>query len=161
MTAFTYSEDIRKTVWNFKYRGQIHLARFFARQMAYAWNHHSGYAKPDVIVPVPIHWTRRLSRGYNQSDILAGWLSKLLGLPMMTALKRIRSTGHQAEKNARQRHMNIRGAFAVVRPEDIQGREILLLDDVLTTGSTLNEAATTLKKSGAADISVITIARDL
>lgn len=161
VTAFNYEGCIQEAVWNFKYRGQLYLGRFFARQMANAWREHNEYAEPDAIMPVPLHWRRRLSRGYNQTKILAGLLADILGIPVLDGMRRIRPTGHQAAYDSRQRHVNLRGAFSVKCPDDVRGRDILLLDDVLTTGCTLNEAATVLKAAGAADVSVITIARDL
>ncbi len=112
----------------------------------------------DAIVPMPIHWTRRLSRGFNQSELLARELSRHTGLPVLTALQRTRRTRKQSDLTGAQRRRNVKGSFSASR-NHVQGRRVLLVDDVLTTGSTVNEAAAELKRKGALRVAVLTVAR--
>lgn len=159
VTAFNYEGEIRNAIHRFKYSGQTYLAKFFGHQMAQAWLRHHELAEPEIIVPVPLHWRRRLARGYNQSTLVCNNLSKELGLPVVPGLKRKRSTGHQARKGSAQRHENLHRAF-IADKMLVKGKEILLVDDVLTTGSTLAECTKALLEAGATDVSVLTIARD-
>jgi ComF family protein len=106
-----------------------------------------------AIVPVPLHWRRRLARGYNQSVALAWGLSKELGLPRrLWWLWRIRATQSQRTLGPTERHANVRGAFRARRASSasLRGQHVLLVDDVMTTGATASEAALALKSSGSA-----------
>jgi ComF family protein len=109
----------------------------------------------DVVVPVPLHPLRQLSRGFNQ----AAELARFLRLPIATALRRTRNTGSQADLPAASRHANVRGAFAVTRRDDIRGRCVVLVDDVSTTGATLEACARTLLEAGAQEVRAIIAAR--
>jgi ComF family protein len=114
----------------------------------------------DVVVPVPLHWLRRLERGYNQAAMLARPLAKQLRVPFSTRrLRRIRYTSHQTGQSATSRQENLRGAFASWPAHRIRGLRILLVDDVMTTGSTCSEAARALKKAGAARVVAAVLAR--
>ena len=113
----------------------------------------------DLVIPVPLHWRRRLSRGYNQSAALARVLAGRLGLPCRPGwLRRTRFTPNQSQQPASERRDNVRGVFAARPRPDLRGRTILLVDDVLTTGSTASEAARALKSAGAAKIWVAVLA---
>ncbi|NLZ64327.1 MAG: ComF family protein [Lentisphaerae bacterium] len=160
VTALPYRDSVRAAVQRYKYGGQTYLARFFAAQMAVAWHRSSWPVKPQIIVPIPLHWTRLLQRHYNQSELLAQGLAALLRLPCSNALQRVRRTPRQAGSSKEARKENLRQAFALARPALVQGRSVLLVDDVFTTGSTLGEASRQLLAAGAAEVSVITIARD-
>ena len=116
----------------------------------------------DIIVPVPLHWTRRFHRMYNQASILGHKLGQIRNIPCATGiLKRIRATESQGHKHRKEREANVRKAFIVVKPDRVKGKTILLIDDVMTTGATLNECARILKKSGAKEVKVITLYRVL
>ena len=132
---------------------------FLAKSLADAWRTYGGDEPLDGIVPVPLHWFRHLMRGYNQTEILADQLSRRLGIPKLLCLKRIRWTRQQARMNREERRRNIRHAFTC-RKSPV-GLRLLLLDDVFTTGSTLEAATMALLDGGAAAVSVLTIARDL
>jgi ComF family protein len=113
----------------------------------------------DTLVPVPIHWTRRLRRGFNQSELLGERLAEELGLPMVRPVRRIRATGHQLGLSGAARRSNLRGAFAIAPGEQVMGRRFALVDDVCTTGTTLVECADVLRASGAAAVFAITVSR--
>lgn len=120
------------------------------------------YANEDVggIVPVPLHWRRFWSRGFNQSYELARRLSKHSGLPIFDVLRRSRHTAVQASLTRRARMRNCRGAFVLRKSGfDAGGRSLLLVDDVFTTGSTVNACARELRRAGAGKIFVLTVAR--
>jgi ComF family protein len=112
----------------------------------------------DVVVPVPLHWRRRWARGYNQSEALARAIADRLGLPCRPRwLRRLRHTPFQTQQAPTDRRDNVRGAFAA-RPW-LAGRSVLLVDDVLTTGSTCSEAARALRAVGVAHVAVAVLAR--
>jgi ComF family protein len=114
----------------------------------------------DCVVPVPLHWLRRWRRGYNQSSSLALGLSSRLGLPLQKWwLKRIRNTPSQKALSRTARQENVRGAFQVRSSAACKGRSILLVDDVVTTGATVHEAARVLRAAGAGRVVVAALAR--
>ena len=110
----------------------------------------------DAVVPVPLHWTRKWSRGFNQSLILAKAVSKTLGIPVLSALRRTKRTKDQTKLSREARLANVRGAFRAVCK--VKGRKVLLLDDVTTTGATLEECRRVLTQAGAAEISAAVVA---
>jgi ComF family protein len=113
-----------------------------------------------VAVPVPLHWRRRWQRGYNQSEALAHGLAGRLGLPCRTRwLRRLRNTPSQTAQTPAQRRDNVRGAFSVPRGTRLAGERVLLVDDVLTTGSTCAEAARALRSAGASWVVVAALSR--
>lgn len=114
----------------------------------------------DAIVPVPLHPARVTERGFNQAELLAVPCATLWGVPLRTrALARVRPTRPQTELDAAARRANVAGAFEVTRPEDVTGRRLLLVDDVLTTGATVGAAARALKAAGAETVGVLVLAR--
>ncbi len=161
VSAFPFAGQLREAVHAFKYQRQTSLAPFLAGAMADAWRRYGSPASPpDLIVPVPLHWLREISRGYNQAGLLAGCLGRELRRPAVNALRRRRRTSQQARLHFEQRLKNISGAFMVKKPSIIAGRSLLLVDDVFTTGATLSAATTALLDAGAAAVYVITAARD-
>jgi len=110
----------------------------------------------DAIVPVPLHWLRQWKRGFNQSELLARALARRTGLPVLKALKRGRSTLTQAGLSNHARRQNVCRAF---RARPVDGKRILLIDDVMTTGSTAAACALALKKAGARRVALLTVAR--
>lgn len=120
------------------------------------------FQRLDVIVPVPLHKRRLRSRGFNQALLLAELLAHEWRLPLeRRALRRVRWTEPQITLTAAERRENVRGAFAVADNVAVAGKCVLLVDDVLTTGSTVEECARTLKRSGAVGVAVVTVARAL
>jgi ComF family protein len=108
---------------------------------------------------MPLHWWKRLQRGFNQSELLARDLSRRTGVPVLQAVRRRRKTAAQAGLTHAQRRKNVHGAFAVPRPDRVKGLSLLLVDDVLTTGSTVNACAKALKQAGAGRVCVLTLSR--
>src|SRR5690606_34711792 len=110
-------------------------------------------ARPvDFLVPVPLHPAREREREFNQAKVLADLLSELSGIPALNALSRVRYTTTQTRLDRRERMENLRGAFELRQTCPVQSRHLLLVDDVLTTGSTLDECARVLRAAGAASV---------
>jgi len=117
-------------------------------------------AKIDMVVPIPLHWRRRWTRGYNQSASLGREIAASLALGFAPRLLvRVRHTPQQVQPSASARKDNVRGAFRVKRNARLGGITVLLVDDVLTTGSTAGEAARTLREAGAKKVIVAVLAR--
>jgi ComF family protein len=115
----------------------------------------------DALVPVPLHSRRERKRGYNQARLLARVAGRSAGVPVEEVLLRIRPTDQQVGLDAQSRRANVRGAFATGDGAEIAGRRFVLVDDVLTTGSTLGSCAETLVAGGAAWVGAVTLAREL
>lgn len=115
----------------------------------------------DALTPVPLHWRRQWQRGFNQSEVLASALSLRTGIPMIPALRRVRSTAAQAGLSNAGRRRNVAAAFAgrASARAMLAGKRILLIDDVMTTGSTATACALALKRAGAARVALLTVAR--
>ncbi|MBV8820534.1 MAG: ComF family protein [Acidobacteriaceae bacterium] len=112
----------------------------------------------DAVVPMPMHWRKRWSRGFNQAELLAAEVSRLSGIPVRRAVKRSRVGTVQAGLTNAKRRENVAGAFAPTRRR-VDGLRVLLVDDVMTTGETAKACAKALKRAGAAYVSVLTVAR--
>lgn len=157
-----YGKIPRKIVEEIKFNSRRELARWIGIQIARAASD-AGFSIADgLIVPVPLHPNRLKERGYNQSEMLARGLAEGLGeqahVKVFTGLARVVDTPHQIGKDREERIANVRNAFAVDDSEKISGRKIYLVDDVLTTGSTLRACAKALKEAGAAEVHPITCA---
>jgi len=114
----------------------------------------------DGVIPVPLHWRRRWQRGYNQAAAIATELATGLSATVfMRELRRVRYTPQQLQPSAAARRENVRGAFRVHRGSKLNGKRILLVDDVMTTGSTASEAARVLRQAGAREVIVAILAR--
>ena len=113
----------------------------------------------DALVPVPLHAVRMREREFNQAALIAGHLSRHAGIPVSDVLKRVRATGTQTRLDRRHRMQNLRNAFTLVKNADVKDKSLLLVDDVLTTGSTLDACASVLLEHGAASVCALTVAR--
>jgi len=117
-------------------------------------------AKADVVVPVPMHWLRKIVRGVNDAEVLAEAVSAHLKIPFSTRLLSCRrSTRKQGTLLPTERRRNVRSAFGMQRRAKIEGRHILVIDDVMTTGATANELAKVLLRAGASRVSIAVVAR--
>lgn len=159
VSAMDYHGVAGDLIRAYKFGRQTALAEFFAVRMAEAWRLYGAPARPQVLVPVPLHWLRKIQRGFNQTELLCRRLSPKLGIPVCNALKRCRRTAHQARLDARGRLKNLRQAFQVTEMAAVSGKSVLLVDDVFTTGATLTACAEALYAAGAAEVSVLTVAR--
>jgi ComF family protein len=113
----------------------------------------------DLIVPVPLHWRRQWKRGFNQSELLARGLSRSTGIPVSRALRRVKAGAAQAGLSNSARRRNVSQAFRCGAGEALRGKRVLLLDDVMTTGSTATACARALKGAGVARVALLTLAR--
>ena len=158
--AFLYEGPIRDLIHSFKYNQRTHLRHPLAFLTLETAREVVTDLAPQLIVPVPLHRSRIRQRGFNQAVLLGRTLSLQLNLPLLPGtLIRTRSTEPQINLSATERRVNVKGAFTVNKPDQIAGKRILLLDDVMTTGSTMNECARELKNAGAAMVIAATIAR--
>jgi ComF family protein len=152
LAPFHYAAPLDHLVHQFKFRHRMDHARLLGSLMAHYVADHMEHA-PDVIVPVPLHVSRLKERGYNQALELARPLSRRLGIPLDYGVcRRERATQTQADLDAAGRRSNIRGAFAVAGP--IDRTRVAVVDDVITTGSTVGELTKTLLRAGAARVEV-------
>ncbi|MEM8919959.1 MAG: ComF family protein [Pseudomonadota bacterium] len=156
--ALAYSDVSRDLILPLKYAGRRDGLALMA-----SWTVNAGKELCDdaeLIVPIPLHYTRLARRGFNQAGWLAAAISRQTGVPLsVDALKRVRATPTQAGKSARGRRRNVAGAFSVRRPKRVKDRRILLVDDVFTTGATVEACAKVLRRAGAVSVDVVTVAR--
>src|SRR5262245_15479471 len=151
---------VRDVIHEFKYNRQIHLRHLVARWLRAALDDERLRSRRfDVIVPVPLHPARQRERGFNQASLLAELFSAQTSVPCKPLLKRIRYTTTQTALDRSERMENLHNAFRLRQNVDVRGLRVLLIDDVLTTGSTLSECARVLKRSGAISVHAATAAR--
>jgi ComF family protein len=158
-TLYPYRPPLRDAICLFKYQGKVSLAAPLAALM-------TGRLPPldsiDVIMPVPLHMERLRQREFNQSLLLAHYIGRRLALPVAyTNLIRAAPTPAQTTLSRKSRLKNLRRAFVVRRPDAIAQQRILLIDDVFTTGTTVNECAKALRRAGSADVFAVTLCRTL
>lgn len=153
---FIHQGIIRHLIASLKFNRQYKNARLLGTLLA---NHLEKTAEmPEIIIPVPLHKQRYQQRGFNQSMEIAKTLSKQLNIPIDTkSCIRHRNTPHQIDLPAKQRHKNIKNAFKIDKP--IMAQHVAIFDDVMTTGSTVNELAKLLKKAGVSRVDVWVCAR--
>ena len=157
-SALEYDDFSKQLVLAFKHGDRTELTPLFVKFLMQA--DPEIFQNVDLIMPVPLHWTRRLKRKYNQSALLGKALGRKMGLPYSEKyLKRVRRTESQGKKKQKERQKNVKNAFLTIHSDQIRGKTVLLVDDVMTTGATLNECAKVLKKEGVKDIKVITLYR--
>ncbi len=154
-----YRGKLRELLHGFKYEGKLGLSEILSRVLVD--NYPVDFEEIDLVVPVPLHITKLREREFNQSHILAKSVGRELGVPTDPfLLRKLRPTRPQFEiKNEAERKRNVRGAFEVSDKGRLDGRSVLLLDDVITTGSTTNECARMLKGNGAKIVNVFSLLR--
>jgi ComF family protein len=159
-SAFVYNDHSRNLVLSFKHGGRSEIVRSFGQWMARAGA--VFLADADVLIPVPLHASRLRKRRFNQSVLLARSVSKCSGVPVDgNSLQRHRATPSQAGQSAKSRQRNVAGAFKIRNgcQDEIVGKRVVVIDDVFTTGATLEACARVLNRAGAKDVSVITLSR--
>ena len=152
-----YESTLRSLILAFKFSEKTELAARLSTMLRQAVVAGSFYEDIDLTVPVPLHWRRKLIRGYNQSYLLAKRI-RPEDSSISTDLVRIRNTQQQWDLTHPQRRRNVKGAFAVRRGHPFKGKIILLVDDISTSGATLNECAKTLKSAGAKKVCTAVLA---
>ena len=158
-TLFPYLPPLQDAICSFKYRGKVALAKPLASLMINALPRE---IDPDLILPVPLHPARLRAREFNQSLLLADQLARHLSRPVSsTHLVRVLPTDPQTTLSRHERLRNLRWAFNVNKPDVVVGRRLLLVDDVFTTGTTLNECAKALLNAGAESVCALTLARTI
>jgi competence protein ComFC len=145
--VFEYSGIVRKLIHNFKYNDMPFLGVYMAARMAAYLN--AADVKFDLITYVPIHENRLKWRGFDQSEMLAGYLGAEMGIPCKRLLRRTRDTVPQFDLSRKERQKNMKGAFCAEGKLSLKGKKVLLIDDVCTTGSTIDACSAILEKSGA------------
>jgi len=156
-----YRRELKDAILLFKYRRYKtlgpNLARFIFESLK---KEEEIWWGTDMIVPVPLHRRRKWERGFNQTEVLAKELGRLAEFPLETdVLKKVRNIPPQTSLEPDERARNVRDAYQAANEERIQGKIILLVDDVYTTGSTLRECASVLKRAGAKEVRAVTIAQ--
>ena len=160
VAAFRSHGVVRDFIHDFKYNGQRHLLRPLADWLAHTLDDPRISSRPfDAFVPVPLHHIRFREREFNQAAELATLVSQSRGVPVLHALKRTRHTSTQTKLDRAERMENLRGAFHVRHIAGVKERHLVLVDDVFTTGSTVEECSRVLMRAGAASVRVITVAR--
>ncbi len=157
-SVMLYDEDTAKLIMNLKYGDRGDLAIIFAElSLLY---HRDLFDKLDLIIPVPISFGRLITRKYNQSALIGNALSKLIKVSMNTTiLKRKKFKTIQGGLSFEKRFENVKGAFSISNKKDLEGKKVLLIDDVIASGATILSCAKILKKAGAKEIKILSIAR--
>ena len=155
--AGVYDGAMRKMILAFKFSDKTELAGQLGRMAVSALEGSIFRDSIDVVTPVPLHWKRRLGRGFNQSAIIAKGL-KSERVRFVKDLVRVRNTQRQWALSPAKRKKNVAGAFAVRKDHRFAGRNVCLVDDITTSGATLNECAKTLKEAGAEKVFAVVVA---
>ncbi len=156
--VFTYAEPVSHLIQELKFDARLHVARLLGELMADSLAAGAVDEWPDLLIPVPLHARRLRQRGFNQSVELGRFVARELGLPLLVdGCRRLRATAPQVGKSARQRRANLAAAFTV--SADVAGRRVALLDDVMTTGSTVDLLARAVRRAGASQVQVWVCAR--
>lgn len=158
-SACRYYSDIREMIHSYKYGGAVWLARDLADLVITAVRTHYLFLSVDAVTFVPLHFIKKRIRTYNQSLLIARYVAKALDKPLSVNFLKRRKTGlTQAGLTAAQRRENVKGMFQASSTCHTSGRNFLLIDDVMTTGATVNECAKVMKEAGAAKVYVATVA---
>lgn len=156
---FLYTDEFRELIHYFKFNEFPVLARKIGVEMADTVLNRKELNSAQAYVPVPLHKTRFRERGFNQSELLAKVIAGINGIPVINALERLKNNRPQSSMpDIDEKRANVKGIFATVTDCEIKGKRLILVDDVYTTGSTVNECAKTLIKSGADEVLALTAA---
>lgn len=147
--SFVYEGVVEDAIHSMKYRGKPRVARTLAALMWEEMAKQRMLPDFDLVVPVPMHWRKRISRGYNQSEKLGQALGKIMNVPVKNALAKTKNTKPQSLSTREERLRNLENTIIVPDPSVVRGLGVLLVDDVVTTGATLGVCARALKEAGA------------
>ena len=155
--AGEYESSLRSLILAFKFRERTELSNRLGQMLKQVFDGQRLDLDVDMIVPVPLHWRRRLHRGYNQAYLLSKAISAKR-IPVSVDLARVRNTEQQWDLTGPQRRRNVKGAFAVRKGHSFGGKTVALVDDITTSGATLNECAKALKQAGAKRVICVVLA---
>jgi len=155
----TYEGSLQEAIHHWKYEGKTNLTPFFAEWLAEGLKRYWEPDSLDLLIPVPLHTQRLRERGFNQALVLVKELSRRTGIPYRkTTLQKKKPTVPQVTLSGAERGKGLRGAFHVIGKEELVGKSALLVDDVYTTGATVNECSRVLRRGGAKRVDVLTLA---
>ncbi len=161
-SAALYEGVMKTCLWLLKYQGKDFLAEPLGRFLAEKCSSFPEMSGVEGVLPVPLYFWRKRRRGYNQSELLATVFCRETSFPLMTGvLRRRKPTRTQTELGREERFANVENAFEVEKPENVRGKNLLLIDDVCTTGATLDACARALKTAGARRVGALTVARQI
>lgn len=161
ISVFKYEGIIREKILQYKFNDKAYMKNTFAKIILKNKKVCGLLEKYDIIIPVPIHKNRKAQRGYNQTQLITSKIAEYINIePCNNVLIKNKNTIAQSKLNKQKRNENIKEAFNILNLEKIQGKNVLLFDDIYTTGSTANECSRVLKKAGAKTVGVLTIAKD-
>jgi len=156
---FEKESEIQTLIHSLKYKGKFLVGQMLGMLIAKEARNKINSWHCDVIIPIPLHPLKKATRGYNQAYFISKGISKTLGLPILkNGIKRIKMTKTQTKLNAIQRKENMHGAFKIRRKNIIHNKNILLVDDVITTGATVKECAKSLVKNNASKVFALSVA---
>lgn len=156
-SLWVHRPPVSSAIYRFKYKNKRYYGRIFATEMSESLGDYMHRWKIQEIIPIPLHPARKRKRGYNQAEILAAELGRLKGIPVNSEiLFRVRNTKPQKNLDDVQRTRNLKGAFAVSKGQSVK-QNVLIVDDIYTTGSTINKAAHMLKLAGAEKVYFLTV----
>lgn len=156
LCAWSYDDPLTHVITSLKFRRLEYLGSQVGNYLAQRFA--PAIATCDLITEVPLHWTRRIRRGYDQGKIIARAVARKSGVPRISALRRLRATPPQSRLSRSERQKNLADAFRC-GSERVRGKSLLLVDDVVTTGATLEAAATALKSAGATRVTALLAAK--
>lgn len=154
-----YDAELRKAIIRLKFSGVLYLRRTLSYVMIETFERYFRETHFDLIIPVPMHHKRLISRGFNQVVVLGEKLASYTGIRLdRTSLRKVKDTLPQVGLSRAERIHNLKGSMAVIRPDAVEGKSVLLMDDVATSGATIHQAARTLKKAGASQVHSLVLA---
>lgn len=155
----TYEGPARGLLLSMKFAGRWGIAEYLGRQLGRSERVLELAREADLVVAIPLHWRRMWGRGFNQAEVLAQRMSAAVGKKPARVLKRVKATDAQSRQTSvTARKRNLAQAFHVKEPALVEGKRVLLVDDVLTTGATCIEAARALRRAGAKRVDVVVVA---
>lgn len=161
ISIFKYEGIIREKILQYKFNDKAYMKNTFAKIILKNKKVCGLLKKYDIIIPVPIHKSRKAQRGYNQTQLIASKLAEYIDIEFCNnVLVKNKNTIAQSKLNRKKRIENIKGAFDILNLKKVQGKNVLLFDDIYTTGSTANECSRVLKTAGAKTVGILTIAKD-
>jgi ComF family protein len=155
---FDKGEKVQKLMHGLKYRGRKDIGLWMGNQLGLSLLKSGRFNHIDYVVPIPLHPKKKYQRGFNQSDLIGQGIEKSTGWVFSELLERTENTESQTRKTKFERWKNVSGKFSVIKQKDATGYNILLIDDIVTTGATLESTAGVLLDAGAKNVSVATIA---